>query len=282
MPESNPPDIRLVHLGVNLHLRQVLRDGKDRGRLQRRGHCLADIHIARHDDPVNGRPDYRVVQIDAGYRQGSGSLPHLSPRLRDAGGGGVERRRCSGVGRLRKVLLLLGHGTRGSQDRHAVIIRFRLHECGIRPLRVGLRRRDARLRALQVGRGLLQRSLEQGRIDQGDDVAPMHAGIEVRVELGDSPGHLRSDLHGRDRIDGSRGVHRVPDLAAPHRGGEVKRLAVVAQPCCHQEHDQPDRPRKQNRAEPPERDELAEPFLRAVHSYRSATMGSSRDALRAG
>ena len=166
-------------------MRQVLRDGKDRGRLQRRGHRLADVHIARHDDPVNGRPDYRVVQIDAGYGQCSRSLPHLSPRLRDAGGGRVKRRGCPGVVCLRKVLLLLGHGTRGSQGCDTVIIRSRLPECGKRSLRVGLRRRDARLGALQVGRGLLQRSLEQGRIDQGDDVAPMHAGIEVRVQFRD-------------------------------------------------------------------------------------------------
>ncbi len=282
MPNPNPPDIRLVDLRVDLHLSQVLSDGEDGGGLQRRRDRLSHVHIACHDNPINRRPDNGMVQIDAGDRQGSGSLAHLSPRLCDAGGGGVQRGVCPGVVRLRKILFLLGHGAGGSKARDAVVVSFRLHECGVRPLRVRLRHRDARLRALEVCRRLLQRPLEQRRIDERDDVASMHTGIEVRVELGNSPGYLRSDLHRRDRVDGPSGVDGVPDVPALHRGSQVEQFIVVAQLCCGEQGEQPNYACKQYGAALPERDKPSKPFLYQVHSYLSATMGSSRDARRAG
>ena len=116
---------------------------------------------------------------------------------------------------------MLRHGTRGAKGRDTIVLRFRLHESGVGALRIGLRRSDTGLRALQVGRGLLQRSLEQGGVDQRDDIALTHPGIEVRVELGNPAGHLRPDLDGGDRIDGPRRIDRIPDFTALHGSGEV-------------------------------------------------------------
>ena len=69
LPRLDAADVGLVHLGVDLHLRQVLRDREDRRRLQRGGDGLADVDVARDDDAVDRRADHRVVEIGARDRR---------------------------------------------------------------------------------------------------------------------------------------------------------------------------------------------------------------------
>ena len=63
MPGRQPADVRLGDAGVDLHLGQVLGDGEQRGRLQRGGHRLADVDVARDDDAVDRRDDGGVGEV---------------------------------------------------------------------------------------------------------------------------------------------------------------------------------------------------------------------------
>ena len=53
----DPADVGLVDVGLDLHLGQVLGDGEQGRRLERGGHGLADVVLARHHHPVDGRGD---------------------------------------------------------------------------------------------------------------------------------------------------------------------------------------------------------------------------------
>src|ERR1700730_11414902 len=108
----------------------------------------------------------------------------------------------------------------------------------------------------------------------------MHARIEICIEFRDGPGDLRSHLDRNHRVDGSGGLHDVMDITSFHLRGKVLRLSIPVQPqgdehSRHSHHHCYDEPlafchyvwsRK----------------LATLYSYRSASIGSSRDALRAG
>ena len=57
LARAHAPDVGLVDGGVDLHLRQVVRDHEQDRRLERRGHRLAHVHVARDHDAVDGRRD---------------------------------------------------------------------------------------------------------------------------------------------------------------------------------------------------------------------------------
>ena len=61
---SQIADIRFAHVGIDLHLRQVLGDQKQRRRLKAGGDGLADVDIARDHRAVNRRDDVGIVEID--------------------------------------------------------------------------------------------------------------------------------------------------------------------------------------------------------------------------
>ena len=62
-----------------------------------------------------------------------------------------------------------------SQRNGALVIRLGLQQCRVGFLQVGLGRNDVGSCIIEVGRCLQQRAAEQGRVDQGDDVAFVHA-----------------------------------------------------------------------------------------------------------
>ena len=63
LANANRTDVGLIHVGVHLHLGQILRDQEDGGRLKRCRHSLADIHVARDHRAVHRRVNLSVVQI---------------------------------------------------------------------------------------------------------------------------------------------------------------------------------------------------------------------------
>jgi len=100
------------------------------------------------------------------------------------------------------------------------LARFPLARAEVRSKRrAGLH--EARLRGLDVGTGALEVGccleegpLEQRRIDQRDDVAGVNERVEVRVELGDRPRHLRADLDRHHGVHRARCLNDVRDVAA--------------------------------------------------------------------
>ena len=104
-------DIAFIGLGINLHLGQILRDGEQGRRLQRRSHSLADIHVAAYHHSIDRRANDGVINDGLRHGNGCGFLLHLRIGLKrislcDADGG---HRRI--IIRLRYVKLLLGHNT---------------------------------------------------------------------------------------------------------------------------------------------------------------------------
>jgi hypothetical protein len=75
---TDPADIRLVDVGVDLHLGQVGGDDEERRRLHARGDRLADVDAALNDDAVDRRFDHGVREVD---------LVLVDRRLRLADGG---------------------------------------------------------------------------------------------------------------------------------------------------------------------------------------------------
>ncbi len=69
-----------------------------------------------------------------------------------------------------------------------------------------------------VGLGLLDRRLEQLRVDLGDQLALLHLRVEVGHELLDAPGDLGADLDGDERREGSARRDLAHDVALGDRG----------------------------------------------------------------
>ena len=103
----------------------------------------------------------------------------------------------------------------------AIVVGLGLDHAGFGFFEVGVGGHQVGFGVFQVGGGLQQRALEQGRIDERDDVAFVDAGVEVGVELGDRAGDLRADLDGDDRVDGAGGFDDIVDVATFDFGGEV-------------------------------------------------------------
>ena len=281
VPALDPTDVGLVYLRVDLHLGQVLRDREDGRRLQRRSDRLAHVDVARHDDAVDRRANHGMVEVGAGDRNGGVLLAHQRLGLRDTRRRGIPRRLRRFVVAGRDIELLLGDDAILRHRRGPVVIRLRLHQrrIGLREIRLG--HDHAGPCRLEVRGGLQQRALQQRRVDQGDHFPPVHARVEVDVELGDRARHLGTDLHGNHGVDRSGGVDGVADLALLHLGRQILGRVPAAE---REQHDETDEPAEHTDEEPPvvaPRDQVQwnrDPR----HSYLSASTGSSNDALRAG
>ena len=60
----NHANITLGDLRLDLHFGQIIGDDKECWRIQARGHCLPNIHVAHDDDPTNRRANRAARQID--------------------------------------------------------------------------------------------------------------------------------------------------------------------------------------------------------------------------
>ena len=56
-------NVRLGNAGINVHLCQVVGDGKQHRRIERRRDRLADIELARNNNAINRRINRAVVQV---------------------------------------------------------------------------------------------------------------------------------------------------------------------------------------------------------------------------
>ena len=238
-------DVGVVHVGIHLHLGQVLRDCEERGRLEARGHRLADIHGTRDHDAVHGRADLRVVEIDLGLLEaslllndvGAGRLQHglghLELRFGGSNLGGLGDflrlgRLGLGDGRvvrgLRRILVGLGDEAALSQVRVAGKGASAVDhgDLGLGGLRLG--HGEGRLGIGEVRSGLLDQGplVEDGRLGRVHlGLGLGHRGLEL---LGVDPGHelvaldlgveVREELLDLPRdlgadLDGDDGVERA-------------------------------------------------------------------------
>ena len=192
-------------------MRQILGDGEQRRRLQRRRHRLPDVDAARDDDAVDGRDDRRVGEVDLRLVQRRARLRQLAllhaATLRRGRVGGRPRR-CRGrparsrfCSRSLRLRLQLPLGVLGA--------------CALALRQLPLARRHVGACACSTA------ACEQLRIDLGDHLPLLHRRVEVDDDLRDAARHLRADLH-RDqrRQRAGRGDPRG-DAAARDLGGLV-------------------------------------------------------------
>ena len=229
--QAHPADVRLVHIGIHLHLRQVLGNQEQRGRLERGCHRLPDVHVPGNHDPVHGRPDVGVAEVHLRLLHRGLLLPdlrlggrHLGLRHLErglggshAGVGGVQLGHGGIVGRLRGVALLLRDPAFSEQARPGVQfdlgipegdllahdVRARVGEVGLRPRRGRPLVQDRCPAALEVGLGLVRLGVEDRGVDPGDQHAFRDRGVEVHQKLLDRAGHLRPDLDRDHRVQGT-------------------------------------------------------------------------------
>ncbi len=139
----------------------------------------------RDDDPVDRRADDRVVDIRPCDGDGRVLLFDLGLRLFDVRNSAGHRCASGVVIGLRELELLLRRHVLARESRDAFVVSLGLKRGGAHSVDVRLRRGQVRLRALEICRCLLQRSLQQRGFDQRDDVALVYARIEIDVQLGE-------------------------------------------------------------------------------------------------
>ena len=193
------PDVRLVDVGLHLHLGQVLGDGEQGRRREGGGDRLADVVLAGHHLAVDRRVDLGVAQV--GLRLVQGRL-----RQRERGARAV-------VGRLGGVEVGLRDQPGVGQPLLAAV-----GDLVVGHVHLGLG---------HVGLLLLHLLEERRRVELGQELPLLHLAVEVGVELGNDAGDLAADLHRDDGGDRARGAHRHGDVAAVDRLGAVG-LAAVA------------------------------------------------------
>ena len=98
LADAHRADVRFADAGVDLHLRQVLRDQEQRRCLKARGHGLADVDVARDHGAVDRRDDVGIAEVDLGRVERRLLLVDIGPveldlRRRLVGGaaGAIER-----------------------------------------------------------------------------------------------------------------------------------------------------------------------------------------------
>ena len=201
-PASTVADVRLGHVGVDLHFREVIRDRENDRRAQAGRHGLPDIDAARDDDAVDRRSDRAMIEIDLRLLQRAFLDLHVRLRLMKIGHRLVE------IG-LRGVLFR-------DQVFGSLGIDSRQFEGGVRIGEVAFRLRDA--------------GLENGRIDLRDHLARLHRRIKIGEQLLDVTRNLAADLHVHDRIERAGGRDRLRDRAARHGRGLIFHSAGLVPP----------------------------------------------------
>ena len=211
---ADAPDVRFVDRRVDLHVREVVGDHEQRGRLQRGRHRLAHVHVAGHHHAVDGRADDGVGQVDLGLLDGGRGLGHVRRR-------GLQRRHRALVVGLGGVEVGRGDELLRGQLLGAVVLLLGVCHRGLRLLDVGLGRHQVRTRLAQAG-------IERRGIQPRHHLVLPHPRVEVGVEARDGARDLRSDLHRGDRLEGAGGAHDVHDVTAVDGGGRVLDLFVPA------------------------------------------------------
>ena len=172
----------------------------------RRGHAggdgLADVHGALDDDAVHGRADLCVAEVAARA---------LEADLRGRVGRARDRVRVLGLLELR-----VGHDLLLVQAARAVEVAPRLRELGFDAL-------EARLGGTHLLEG-------QRRIDARDELARLHAVIEVHEDLRDLAGDLGADLDGLRRLERSGAGDDLDHVAALYLDEAVVALGALAAP----------------------------------------------------
>ena len=151
--------------------------------MQGRRYRLPHVHVARHHRSVNRRANHRVVQIGLGHCHSSLFLADLRLCLCDIRGRRGHRCIRRIIIGLCHVHLLLAVNAAFGETHGAVVVGFGLHQRRLGLFQVRPCSSKIGLGVFQVRSGLQQRSLEQGRIDQRDDVALMHARVEIHIKL---------------------------------------------------------------------------------------------------
>jgi hypothetical protein len=231
LPFAHPPDVRLVHAGFEMHVRQVLRDLEQPRSLQARRDGLAGVDLPVDHHAANRRSDDGSLEINLGDTHGRPPLLHLALRDRD---------------------LCLGYAHLGARCADSGA---RLDECqlvGLEPFlrcspclceRLGSRQRALRIghRALccrhlragplegrflhphggighgQIGAGLLEAGPVGGRIDPREDLAFLDRCIEISLQFDDLARNLAADLHRYDRLQRARREHGALNRPTCHR-----------------------------------------------------------------
>ena len=221
-----PADVGLGHVGVHFHLSQVLRDGEDHRRLQRRRHGLPHVHRARDHHAIGGRDDVGVAQVGARLVELRQRLGELAPGLFHRGA--AERAVATALSRSVSEISRCCEDFGGAPGLALGI--FGGH----------LQARDIGARRRHIGLGLRHRGLEQRRIDLGDPLALLHLGIEIGVQLLDAAGNLAADIDGDHRLQAARRADARHDVGFLRDGGLVVRRGVFTGriPVEHEQNDE--------------------------------------------
>src|SRR5439155_24834898 len=116
--EPHAPDVGLVHADLDLHLGEVLGDREQHRRLQRGGHRLADVDLARDDHAVDRRADRRVLEVGRRLGETGLLLVDLGARGLQLGFDHAQLRRRRLDTRVERLL----PGARRLQQRHGRIV----------------------------------------------------------------------------------------------------------------------------------------------------------------
>ena len=164
--------VRLRHVGVDLHFREIVRDRKNDRRLQTRRDGLTDIDVSRNHDPIDGRRDRAMVEVRFHFLERAFLDLHVRFRLVQVRGRLVEIR-------LRGILFR-------DQRPGASFIELRELQGGVRIGEIAFR--------------LVHARLENHRVDLRDDLPGFHDRIKIDEQLLDVPRHLAAYLDVLDRI----------------------------------------------------------------------------------
>ena len=190
LPGLNRSYIALIRGDIDLHLREVLRDGEQRRRLQRRRDRLANVYAARNDRAIDRRANDGVVQVGLGHGDGRRLLLYLRGRLRHLRLGGADRSVIGLPGSLGRVELLGWNHACLSQRGGAIVINFGLCRGRLGLREVGFGRNEVRLPVGQIGLRLEQRALEQRGVDLRHHLVLLHMRVKIGKQRLDRPRYL--------------------------------------------------------------------------------------------
>ena len=216
---------------------------KQFGRLQAGSHSLATLNGAFDHNAIDWRGDAGAGQIDAGLRQRRLPLRHIGLRAPDlrlghAGLGlrlleqlarGVDQRTGTVRLTLRDELLF-------NQNLFALQVSLCLLQVHLRPRHAGPTGRGGRLRCdhggiggVHVGLGRAHPVLKGFGVNAGDQLAGLHFGIEIHIQVLDLARDLGAHRHLFNWVDRATCRHRGLQAAAFNFGGAVlHRLGGVA------------------------------------------------------
>jgi len=193
---------------VHFHFCEIVGDSKQSRRLERGGNRLADIHVARDHNTVDGRTDDGVVQVDSDLIDRCLSLRHLCLVDLELRYGGIVRG-------LRGVQITL----RG-QFAFAQLACSR--QSAVRVLNADLGLGKIRLRRYEIRLRLIHRRSEFIRIELGDHLPGFNFRIEIGEELVDGSRYLAAHLHCDSRLQRAGRRDNLRDISSLHGCGHKR------------------------------------------------------------